>query len=114
MLHFLDWAKKYNGKLGSQGQNKYEQISFSGLDLYSFHTSAEAVIEYLQKIDTKAAVLARDRYGAFLEEDTMSYAFSRHYGLQRSAEDAVIQVLRDLLQKRAEYLAKQFEGYRGP
>jgi erythromycin esterase-like protein len=35
---------------------------FHGIDLYSMHASAEAVLRYLDDVDPEAAAVARDRY----------------------------------------------------
>ena len=78
------------------------------MDLYSLHASAEAVIEYLSRVDPKAAKLARERYGSFLRfgSHTQNYSFCVRYGLVESAEAEAVQVLTDLLRKRMEYMKK--------
>ncbi|CAG8480346.1 10488_t:CDS:2 [Dentiscutata erythropus] len=112
MLNFIDWCRRYNDRLEA---GFYDKVSFYGLDLYSLHTSSEAVIDYLQKVDPKAARKARERYGVFerFGKNTMSYAFAARYGLVKSAEEEVVAVLTDLCRKRGEYLLKQLKDF-GP
>ncbi|KAI9143444.1 hypothetical protein BKA69DRAFT_1061936 [Paraphysoderma sedebokerense] len=116
VLEFIEWAKKWNDNLEAQGKSKYEQVSFHGLDVYSLHSSSEAVIQYLQDKDPEAAEVAKSRYGCFTRfgDDTMSYAFSVRYGLAKTCEKEVVSVLRDLLRKRNDYLMKQFDAFPGP
>ncbi|CAG8562552.1 18620_t:CDS:10, partial [Racocetra persica] len=111
MLNYIDWCRRYNDKLEAEGKGYYDKVSFYGLDLYSLNASCEAVIDYLQKVNPKAAQKARERYGIFerFGKDTMSYAFAARYGLIESAEKEVIAVLKDLCQKRGEYLLKQLK-----
>src|SRR5205807_10664097 len=53
VVEFVEWLLR----LGAAG--------FYGLDLYSFHASAEAVIGYLDDVDPEAAARARRRYACF-------------------------------------------------
>ncbi|CAG8784291.1 2822_t:CDS:2, partial [Cetraspora pellucida] len=111
MLNYIDWCRRYNDKLEAEGKGYYDKVSFYGLDLYSLHASCKAVIDYLQKVDPDAAQKARKRYGIFerFGKDTMTYAFAARYGLVESAEKEVVAVLKDLCQKRCEYLLKQLK-----
>lgn len=111
MFQYIDWCRRYNDRLEAGGKGYYDKVSFYGLDLYSLHTSCEAVIEYLKKVDPKAAQKARERYGVFerFGKDTMSYAFAARYGLVESAEKEVVAVLTDLCRKRGEYLLEQLK-----
>src|SRR5690349_12046360 len=47
VLDFVGWLRSFNDDLSSGRQ----KVGFYGLDLYSLHTSIEAVLTYLQKID---------------------------------------------------------------
>ncbi|KAJ3090293.1 hypothetical protein HK102_004216 [Quaeritorhiza haematococci] len=97
--------KQWNENARSDGGN---QISFYGMDVYSLHSSAEAVIKYLEEVDPKAATLARSRYGCFerFGHDTQAYAFTIRYGLAKGCEAEAVRVLKDLLAKSGEYLRK--------
>jgi erythromycin esterase-like protein len=81
------------------------RVGFYGLDLYSLHASAEAVLSYLRKIDPDAAERARYRYGCFevFGEDLQTYGYSAQIGLSRSCEDDVVAQLLDLRRRAAEY-----------
>ena len=57
VLDFVGWLRTHNDDLPA-GTNK---IGFYGLDLYSLHTSIEAVLNYLDKIDPDGARRARER-----------------------------------------------------
>jgi erythromycin esterase-like protein len=61
VVDFVNWLRAHNEKFSEQNQ----KVGFYGLDLYSLHASAEAVIAYLDKVDPAAAQRARHRYGCF-------------------------------------------------
>ena len=61
VLEFIEWLRDYNDSL----PNGKCKTGFYGLDLYSFHTSSRAVLDYLDKVDPEAARRARYRYGCF-------------------------------------------------
>ena len=95
---FVEWLRDYNDGLPAQ-----ERIGFYGMDLYSLYSSMRAVLEYLQKTDVEAARRARDLYACFdrYGEDPQAYAYMETFGL-KSCEDAVVDVLTDLLRRSAE------------
>jgi erythromycin esterase-like protein len=55
---FVDWLRAYN-----EGLNAARRVGFFGLDIYNMKASIRAVSDYLDKIDPKAARVARERYG---------------------------------------------------
>src|SRR5438046_2747676 len=59
VVYFVEWLRHWNAR------NKDNLAGFYGLDLYSLHTSIEAVLNYLNKIDPAAARRARLRYACF-------------------------------------------------
>lgn len=61
MLQFIDWLQQYN----LSGTNKQCSVGFYGMDVYSLHSSADAVIQYLEEVDAEAAMKARKRYGCY-------------------------------------------------
>lgn len=103
MLGFVEWLKTYNDVTYSNSAKS--KISLYGMDVYSLHTSINAVIEYLEKVDPQAAVKARSRYGCFhrFGDDTTSYAFATRYGVAKSCEEEAIKVLRDILVAKSKY-----------
>src|SRR5882724_2338263 len=74
VLDFIGWLRAYNEDLSADS----EMAGFYGLDLYSLYTSIEAVLNYLDKVDTVAARQARERYGCFEQfgEDPQSYGYA--------------------------------------
>src|SRR5205814_10486061 len=84
------------------------RVGFSGLDLYSLHTSIQAVLGYLAKVDPDAAKRARDRYGCFEDfaDDSQAYGYAATVGLSRSCEDEVVAELVELRRRAAEYASR--------
>src|SRR5437762_12934821 len=61
VVEFISWLRAWNAKR-SAGEGF---AGFYGLDLYSMHTSIEAVLAYLEKMDPFAARLAGHRYRCY-------------------------------------------------
>jgi erythromycin esterase-like protein len=104
VLDFIGWLRSHNdGILDSD-----KKIGFYGLDLYSLHSSIEAVLDYLEKIDPEAARRARDRYSCFehFGEDTQTYGYAAAFGLGDSCESEVVGQLLEM-QRRAAELANR-------
>jgi len=57
VVDFVAWLRRYNDSVPETRQ----KCGFYGLDLYSLHASAHAVIEFLEKVDPEAAKRARYR-----------------------------------------------------
>ncbi|KAA8910681.1 hypothetical protein FN846DRAFT_938175 [Sphaerosporella brunnea] len=90
---FLKWLRTHNSTLHPR-----ETVGLYGMDLYSLHRSAAAVIEFLEKVDREAAKRAKKRYNCFerFGGDTTRYAWASMFGINKSCENEVIEVLRDL------------------
>jgi erythromycin esterase-like protein len=97
VLEFVDWL-----------HDRQPDVGFYGLDLYSFHASAEAVIAYLDEIDPDAAARARTRYGCFdhSDDDGQAYGYATERGGAEGCEDEVVEQLLDLQRRAAEYAAR--------
>lgn len=95
----LNWLKKYNGK-----QPANRRAGFYGLDVYSLWESMEALVNYLQVNDPKAAELARQALRCFepYEEDPHQYARS-NYHIGSSCEPEVIHLLTEIRRKAPIY-----------
>jgi len=104
VVEFIAWLREYNDAL-PEGTRK---VGFYGLDLYSLHTSARAVLDFLDKVDPEAARRARYRYSCFehFGEDTQAYGYAASFGLSKSCEDEVVSQLVEM-QKRAADLASR-------
>jgi erythromycin esterase-like protein/predicted phosphoribosyltransferase len=77
-----------------------QRVGFYGLDLYSLHSSMEAVVAFLDQIDPEAARRARERYACFDQfgRDPQVYAYetglSGALPCERQAVDQLLE-LRD-------------------
>jgi erythromycin esterase-like protein len=101
VVNFIDWLREYNNALPQNAT----KAGFYGLDLYSLHTSVEAVLSYLDKIDPEAAKRARYRYSCFehFGEDTQGYGYAASFGLTESCQKKVINELLELQHRAGEY-----------
>src|SRR5574338_492577 len=93
VLDFVGWLRTHNDDL-APGAAK---VGFYGLDLYSLHTSIEAVLTYLDKIDPEAASRARARYACFehFGKDEQAYGYATGLRLSESCEEEVVSQLVD-------------------
>lgn len=100
VVDFLTWLRGEN-----EGRSASARVGFYGLDLYSLHTSMEAVLTYLRNVDPDGARRAQYRYRCFEEfgEDTQSYGYAASFGLSRSCEDDVVSQLVELRRRAVEY-----------
>jgi erythromycin esterase-like protein len=103
VLDFLGWLRAHN-----ESRPAAQRTGFYGLDLYSLHTSIEAVLTYLRKVDPAAAERALYRYGCFEDfgEDTQAYGYAATMGLSESCEDDVVAQLVELRRRAAEYATR--------
>lgn len=106
VVGFLTWLHTHNAR-----QDVRARTGFYGLDLYSLHTSMDAVLRYLGKVDPAAARRARERYACFegFGRDAQGYGYAATLGLSRSCEDDVVAQLVDLRRRAAEYV--RLDGY---
>jgi len=103
IVRFLRWLRAENGSRPADAR-----VGFYGLDLYSLHRSMTRVIEYLDKVDPRAAARARLGYACFdvFGDDVQSYGYAAGLSLERSCEDEVIEQLMDLRRRAAEYASR--------
>ncbi len=101
VLDFIGWLRAYNDSLAMDAT----KVGFYGLDLYSLHTSIEAVLNYLDKVDPEGANRARQRYGCFehFGEDPQEYGYSAGLGLSHTCESEVVSQLIELQRSATEY-----------
>ncbi|HVV43951.1 MAG TPA: erythromycin esterase family protein [Bryobacteraceae bacterium] len=101
VLDFVGWLREHN-EARTPGA---EAAGFYGLDLYSLHTSIEAVLEYLDKVDPEGAARARARYACFegFGEDPQKYGYTAGLGLSRNCESEVVTQLLELQRRAADY-----------
>ncbi len=104
VLEFVSWLRDYNDSLSKHVQ----KTGFYGLDLYSFHSSSRAVLDYLDKVDPEAARRARHRYGCFEQfgEDIQAYGYAASFGLSKTCEDEVVAQLVEMSRRAAELASR--------
>ena len=93
---FIGWLREHN-----RSQPPWLRVGFYGMDLYSLHASAAAVLAYLEGVDPEAARRARRRYGCFdhFQQNLQAYGYAAGFGTV-SCEDGVVAQLQELLQAR--------------
>src|SRR5687768_16697953 len=98
VLDFVDWLRRHNDQVSNDAK-----VGFYGLDLYSLHTSMEAVLRYLAKVDPQGAQRARYRYSCFdhFGEDTQAYGYAASFDLSASCEEEALGQLIDLRERAA-------------
>ncbi|HEY7117300.1 MAG TPA: erythromycin esterase family protein [Tepidisphaeraceae bacterium] len=103
VLDFVAWLRAYNDRQTADGR----QAGFYGLDLYSLHTSIQAVLGYLDQVDPDGAVRARARYTCFdhFGDDPQVYGYATTLGLAEPCENEAVGQLVEL-QRRAGELAR--------
>lgn len=102
MLSFIEDLKRMNLK-----RPETKQISLYGLDLYSMHSSIEAVVAYLEKIDSDAAQRAKKRYACFYQYGSDDDSYSQAMGyVKENCKNEVVAELIELQSKKLMYLSK--------
>ena len=97
---FADWMRAHNEALPPE-----RRAEFRGLDVYSLNGSIKAVLGYLDQVDPEAAKAARGRYGCLSpwQSDPARYGRAVHWGQKKPCEQALLDQLTDLLNKRLAY-----------
>jgi len=102
ILDFISWMRSYN----DSQTDLLKKVAFYGMDLYSFYSSMDAVIEYLMKVSPEDARVAKKRYSNFdrFQGEPSYYGFATGLGISSSLEKEVISTLVDLQKKEETYL----------
>jgi protein-L-isoaspartate(D-aspartate) O-methyltransferase len=105
---FVDWMRGYNA-----GRAPDVRAGFFGLDIYSMNTSIAAVVDYLDRVDPEASVVARERYGCLTpwQRDPATYGRAVLSAGYSKCEEPVVSVLRDLLRKKLDYASRDGESF---
>jgi erythromycin esterase-like protein len=103
VVRFLRWLRAENA-----GRSIDARVGFYGLDLYSLHRSMARVIEYLDKVDPRAATRARRGYACFdmFGDNVQAYGYVAFLDLERSCEDEVVEQLVELRRQAADYASR--------
>ena len=109
MLKFTQWLQDYNATFADNGQS----VGFYGLDLYSFNSSIEAVLSYLDSVDPTTAQQARVRYGRLTPwaKDPTIYGQAILTKQYKRYEKEVLAILRNLLKSRLNYAHADGQRY---
>ncbi len=101
VLDFVGWLRAHNDGLPASAP----RVGFYGLDLYSLHTSIDAVLHYLRVVDPEGARRAAERYACFdaFGQDLQAYGHATTLGLTPTCEREVIAQLLELRRSAAEY-----------
>jgi erythromycin esterase-like protein len=100
VVEFVTLLREYNDALALS----IPKVGFYGLDLYSLHTSMEAVVEYLDGVDPEAARRARERYACFDQfgRDPQVYAYEAGLAGAEPCEQAAVEQLVELRELTAQ------------
>ena len=95
---FVHWLTRHN-------QKTTEQCGFYGLDIYNMRGAIAAVLAYLDKVDPKAAAVARQRYACLTpwQHEPSAYGRAVLTAGYRECEDEVIRQCREMLEKQMSY-----------
>jgi erythromycin esterase-like protein len=104
VLDFVGWLRAFN----DDRERGSAKVGFYGLDLYSLHTSIEAVLDYLRQVDPESAERARERYSCFdhFGPDTQRYGYAAGLGIEKSCEDEVVNQLAEMTRRAGELAQK--------
>lgn len=92
---FLDWLRRHNAHLDER-----QRTGFYGLDLYSLHSSMQAVIGYLDDVDPESARRARQRYACLDQMDPQQYGLHAHLGVGPQCETEVVAQLVEMQMRK--------------
>ena len=103
VMEFVDWLQEHNAEIGDPAK----RAGIYGLDLYSLHRSIASVLRYLDDVDPEAAGVARHRYGCLepWQQDPAAYGAAVLSGRYRDCEQAVVDMLTEIMRKRVESAA---------
>jgi erythromycin esterase-like protein len=94
---FVRWLRMHNADLPRR-----RRAEFRGLDVYSLGSSIAGVLAYLDANDPEAAKAARRRYACLTpwQMEPADYGRAVLFGAREPCEDAAVQQLRELLERR--------------
>ena len=107
VAEFCTWLTGHNAALPAE-----QRVEFRGLDVYSLSASIDAVLAYLERTAPDEAQAARRRYDCLKPWENAPTLYGRNvlHG-QHSCEDAVVEQLRALLERRLAHLGEGGEAF---
>ena len=104
VVEFVEWLRDFNATL----DRKKTSAGFYGMDLYSLHSSIDAVLTYLSKVDPDAAARARRRYSSFehFSQEPQEYGYAATAGMIESCEGKVVAQLSERSSQNVDVLRK--------
>lgn len=90
MAEFVEWLRTENDRRSAE-----DSIAFYGLDLYGYDGSLQMIMDYLKRVDRKAAQEACYRYSCFeqFDQDPEQHGYAVGYGLTRHREEELVEQL---------------------
>lgn len=103
-IDFVTWLRGHNDAVGDPSL----KVRLYGLDLYSLHSSMDAVVAYLESVDPEAAAQARLRYACFdhVGREGSDYGRSVTLDPMASCEREVVAQLVDLRRRSHAILSR--------
>jgi erythromycin esterase-like protein len=100
---FIQWMRKHNESTPLE-----RHVGFYGMDLYSLHTSVDAVLKYLDRTDPDEAKKARERYACFgtYGGDPQAYGYMAARSPSASCEQVAVRQLLELREHATEYTSR--------
>src|SRR4051794_12146311 len=108
VAEFVEWMRHHNAEESAE-----TRAGFYGLDIYNMGGSIAAVLAYLDKVDSHAAKIARERYGCLTpwQKEPSTYGRAVLTEGYRKCEEAVIEQCRELLRKRLNYAKEGSDSF---
>ena len=105
---FMRFLKQHN-----HAKHMDDRVGFYGLDLYNMNASIAVLLAYLDRVDEKAAAVARSRFACLApwSRDPVAYGRAALTPGFTICEKAVTQILVDLLKRKLEYTAKDGDQF---
>ncbi|MDR3506542.1 MAG: erythromycin esterase family protein [Caulobacteraceae bacterium] len=105
---FVRWMREHNAVRPPAGR-----AAFYGLDLYNMRASMAAVLDYLDRVDLRAAAEARERYACLTPWNAQPAAYGRAALSEGYAicEAPVVSILVGLARNAAQYAAHDGESF---
>jgi erythromycin esterase-like protein len=102
IVDLVDWLHAHNSE-----RPQSQRVGLYGLDLYSLYGSIAAVVDYLDRVDPKAAEQARRRYSCLdhVGEEAQRYGYGVYFGERPSCEDQAVDQLLDLRRRRGDLVS---------